>query len=625
MGHRSNGPAGLVSHGGVWCILPNAPVAYPFIPRTWASVAQSAGRTPVYPRAEVATSAITPMLALWWLRPVSSACRVGEHSAVVWNRVNVTPSAAKRSAAGISRGPPKALDAPKPMSSTRTIRTFGAPSGGRSGGSGAGALASRASTGVSVGASGTVIGSRCRFSSTLATLPRETYVNRTLDPAAREAHHPSAGCRARNQGVLVVANLPFSVLAKPTGAACNLDCTYCFFLSKEQLYDAAEQRMSEELLVTHLTNLFASQPDGYVEVAWQGGEPTMRGLDFHRRAVALAEELRRPGQQVQHVMQTNGTLIDDRWAAFLAEHRFLVGVSIDGPAELHDAYRVNRAGQGSHAQVVRGWRRLQEHGVDVNVLCTVHAANQDHPVEVYRYLRDELGARHLQLIPIVERVPAAQLPIAEHGWRQEGGPRLLYRQTGSAVTSRSVDPAAWGRFLTAVFDEWVARDVGEVFVQHVEATLGNLFGQPSLCVHAPECGAALVVDHAGDVYSCDHYVEPGYRIGNVAADSYQDMLTSPRQQAFGQVKRSTLPARCRSCPVLWACHGGCPKDRLVPTEDGGRLNYLCDGYLPFFSHADPWIRTMAALLVAGRDAAEVMTAPPAGTPDVDAAGRLRPT
>lgn len=430
--------------------------------------------------------------------------------------------------------------------------------------------------------------------------------------------HPGPICRGsadpgRTETVgarAMVVKLPFSVLAKPTGAACNLDCTYCFFLSKELLYDHAGQRMDEGVLRAHLTTLLDSQPDGYVEVAWQGGEPTMRGLDFFRRAVDLTEQLRRPGQQVQHVIQTNATLVDAAWASFLAEHRFLVGVSIDGPAHLHDAYRVNKAGRGSHAQVVRGWRLLQEHGVDVNVLCTVHHANQDDPLGVYRYLRDDLGARHLQLIPIVERVPAEQLPIAEQGWRPDGpgGPRqLLYRQAGSAVTSRSVDPAAWGRFLTTIFDEWVTRDVGEVFVQHFDATLGNLFGQPSLCVHAPECGAALAVEHNGDVYSCDHYVEPGYRIGNVGTDGYRDMLTSPQQQAFGRSKRTSLPEQCRTCPVRWACHGGCPKDRFVPTADGRELNYLCAGYLAFFSHVEPAMRQMGALLATGRDAAEIMT------------------
>ncbi|WP_082098753.1 anaerobic sulfatase maturase [Demequina iriomotensis] len=391
--------------------------------------------------------------------------------------------------------------------------------------------------------------------------------------------------------------LPFTVLAKPTGAACNLDCTYCFFLSKELLYDGDGQRMTEAGLEAYLANLLRSQPDGEVEIAWQGGEPTMRGLPFFRRAVALAEQLRRPAQTVRHTLQTNGTLLDDAWGEFLAQHGFLIGLSVDGPAHLHDAYRVNKAGRATHAQVMRGLSVLQRHGVDFNILCTVHAANQGHGLEVYRYFRDTLGARHVQFIPIVERVTREQLPIAEQGWKDGNGTRILYRQEGDAVTSRSVDPAAWGAFLTAIFDEWAAHDVGTVYVQHFDIMLGNALGQYSMCVHAPECGGALAVEHTGDVYACDHYVEPGYLLGNVAERSLQSMLQSPAQRAFGEAKRSTLPQQCRECPVRWACHGGCPKDRFDRTADGEPgLNHLCAGYLRFFSHAEPTIRRMAEVV-----------------------------
>lgn len=401
--------------------------------------------------------------------------------------------------------------------------------------------------------------------------------------------------------------LPFSVLAKPTGAACNLDCTYCFFLSKELLYDHDSQRMSEAGLEAYLGNLLDSSPDGRVEIAWQGGEPTMRGLAFFRRAVELVERLRRTGQEPAHVIQTNGTLLDDDWAVFLAEHRFLVGLSMDGPAVLHDAYRVNKAGRGSHAQVLRGWEVLQRHQVETNILCTVHHANQDHPLTVYRYFRDELGAGYLQFIPIVERVQRRDLPLAEQGWRTGDGTRLLYQQHGDAVTSRSVTPQGWGDFLTAIFDEWVARDVGTVFVQHFDTMLGNLFGQYSLCVHAPECGRALAVEHNGDVYSCDHYVEPGYRLGNVADDSLQAMLRAPEQVEFGRAKRTGLTSQCQACPVRWACHGSCPKDRFATTRDGEPgLSYLCAGYYHFFCHAQPAITQMGRYLQAGRPAADIM-------------------
>ena len=403
--------------------------------------------------------------------------------------------------------------------------------------------------------------------------------------------------------------LPFSVLAKPSGAACNLDCTYCFFLSKELLYDHDSQRMSEEGLETYLTNLFASSPDGTVEVAWQGGEPTLRGLAFFKRAVALAEQLRRPGQQIHHAIQTNGTLLDDDWGQFLAEHHFLVGLSMDGPAHLHDTYRVNKAGRGSHAQVVRGWEILRRHGVETNILCTVHAANQDHPLEVYRYFRDTLGARYLQFIPIVERVPAESLELAEQGWRPgvHGKRTLLYQQHGDHVTSRSVSPKAYGAFLVGIFDEWVTRDVGEVFVQDFDVTLGNLFGQYSLCVHSPECGNAIAVEHNGDVYSCDHYVEPEYRIGNVAEASFTDLLASPEQREFGRSKRTSLPTQCQECPVRWACHGGCPKDRFDTTADGEPgLNYLCAGYYGFYSHVQPTLERLGRLLQSGRPASDIM-------------------
>lgn len=391
--------------------------------------------------------------------------------------------------------------------------------------------------------------------------------------------------------------LPFTVLAKPTGAACNLDCTYCFFLSKELLYDEDGQRMSEQGLDTYLANLLRSQPDGEVEIAWQGGEPTMRGLAFFRRAVELAERLRRPRQTVRHTLQTNGTLLDDDWGAFFAEHNFLIGLSVDGPAHLHDAYRVNKAGRATHAQVMRGHEVLRRHGVEYNILCTVHAANQDHGLEVYRYFRDDLGARHVQFIPIVERVTREQLPIAEQGWKDGNGTRILYRQEGDAVTSRSVDPAAWGEFLVAVFDEWAVHDVGTVFVQHFDVMLGNALGQYSMCVHAPECGGALAVEHTGDVYACDHYVEPGFKLGNVGEASLQSMLQSPQQREFGAAKRTTLPQQCVECPVRWACNGGCPKDRFDSTADGERgLNHLCEGYFRIFSHAEPTIRRMAEIV-----------------------------
>ena len=381
----------------------------------------------------------------------------------------------------------------------------------------------------------------------------------------------------------------FHLLAKPTGPICNLDCEYCYFLSKEALYPGDRFRMSDETLERYVTQLLAAQPDGEVIIAWQGGEPTLMGIDFFRRSVELAERQRRPGQQLAHTIQTNATLVTDEWAAFFARHRFLVGVSIDGPPELHDVYRVDKKGRPSSAKVLEGLARLQAHGVDVNALCTVNAANQDHPLEVYRYLRDDLGFRHIQFIPIVER-------DNDTGF-----------QEGDQVTSRSVDPVAWGAFLNAVFDEWVRRDVGTVFVQMFDNALASWLDLPSgMCIFRETCGQALVMEHNGDVYSCDHYVEPAHLLGNIADTQMVELVTSPRQRAFGQAKRDTLPAYCRSCEVRFACHGECPKNRFTLTPDGEPgLNYLCKGYRAFFNHVGGPMRLMSDLLKQGRYADEI--------------------
>ena len=383
---------------------------------------------------------------------------------------------------------------------------------------------------------------------------------------------------------------PFHLLAKPTGPICNLDCEYCFFLTKEALYPGDRFRMNDDVLETYVRQLLESQPDGEVNVAWQGGEPTLMGVDFFRRAVAIAERHRRPGQQLLHTIQTNGTLLTDEWGRFLAEHRFLVGLSIDGPPELHDRYRVDKKGRPSSERVANGLAHLQAHGVEVNVLCTVNAANQDRPLEVYRYFRDELGLRHIQFIPIVEREN-------DTGF-----------QEGDTVTDRSVDPAAWGAFLVAVFDEWVRRDVGEVFVQMFDAALASWLELPSsMCIFRTTCGDALALEHNGDVYSCDHFVEPDHLLGNLVETHLVELVTSPRQRAFGQAKLDTLPQYCRDCEVRFACNGECPKNRFTLTPDGEEgLNYLCAGYRSFFNHVDGPMRLMARLVSDGRYADEIM-------------------
>lgn len=400
----------------------------------------------------------------------------------------------------------------------------------------------------------------------------------------------------------------FHVLAKPAGAACNLGCQYCFFLSKENLYAERESPlMDEALLDGYLRQLMEASPDGPVQVAWQGGEPMLRGLGFYRRSVELAEKYRRPGQEVQHTMQTNGTLVDDEWAAFFAAHGFLVGVSFDGPRDLHDAYRIDKQGRGTFDAVLRGWRTLRAHGVDANVLCTIHAANQHHPLRVYRFFRDELQAQYIQLIPIVERATEQTIAFADRGWGgRRGTDRPLYRQEGSLVTGRTVSSEAFGSFLVTVFDEWLRHDVGNVFVTTFDVALGSWLGQHNACVVAPTCGAALTMEHNGDVYSCDHYVEPGHRLGNVRHTPLGTLVASEQQRRFGEAKFDTLPRYCRECPVLFACYGECPRNRFIATPDGEPgLNYLCAGYKAFFRHVDKPMRAMADRIRAGGFADEV--------------------
>ena len=394
----------------------------------------------------------------------------------------------------------------------------------------------------------------------------------------------------------------FHVLAKPTGPICNLDCEYCFFLSKEMLYPGDRFRMAEELLETYLRQLLEAHLTPDVTVAWQGGEPTMMGLDFFKRSVELVDQLKQPHQHIQYTIQTNVVLLDEHWAQFFKDNDVLVGLSIDGPKHLHDRYRVDKRGLGSFDRVMTGYRHLQQADVDVNVLCTVHAGNQDHALEVYRFFRDDMGVRFIQFIPIVERTTETLLPIANIGWKTGDAPgkekRPLYVLEGNQVTDRSVDPEAFGRFLIDIFDEWAEADVGEVYVQHFDTALANWYGEPgAVCVFSETCGAAVALEHNGDVYSCDHFVEPDYLLGNIGDTSLGELVRSERQVQFGRDKRDTLPEFCRNCEVRFACHGGCPKNRFIDTPDGEPgLNYLCPGYKLFFNHIDPSMQVMCDLL-----------------------------
>lgn len=384
----------------------------------------------------------------------------------------------------------------------------------------------------------------------------------------------------------------FHIMTKPRGAICNLGCQYCYFLSKEKMYPGSNFRMDDAVLETFTRQYIAAQQVPEIAFSWQGGEPTLMGLDFFQRAVELQKKYAQPGQKIHNTLQTNGTLLEEAWCRFFKQHNFLIGISLDGPQTLHDAYRVNKGGVGSFDQVMQGWQLLQEHGVETNILCTVHAANQEHPLAVYRFFRDVLKAQFIQFIPIVER---------------DVGERL-YTQTGSKLTNRSVNARPYGRFLSTIFDEWVRHDVGQTYVQLFDVALAAWLGQPgSLCIFAPTCGTALALEHNGDLFSCDHYVEPDYLLGNIRQDLMLELVASDKQRQSGRDKEAALPRYCRDCEVRFACHGGCPKNRFIRTPDGDPgLNYLCAGYKTFFNHINRPMKIMAGLLRQQRPPAEIM-------------------
>jgi uncharacterized protein len=413
---------------------------------------------------------------------------------------------------------------------------------------------------------------------------------------------------AIDPAVAAAAPPRFHLLAKPSGSTCNIDCRYCFFLSKEALYPDDRHRMSDETLEAYIRQLLESHRLPEVTVAWQGGEPTLMGLDFFRKAVALVEKYRRPEQRIQQTFQTNGIALDDEWCAFLKQHDFLVGLSVDGPRDIHDANRVTRNGKGTFDLVMKGWSHLRKHGVEFNILCTVNSANQHQGRRVYRFFRDELGASWIQFIPIVERATADTIHIANLGWSERPREkRILYTQTGTLVTHRSVGGAQYGAFLIDVFEEWVRRDVGKVYVQLFDVTLEAYFGQYKLCIHAPTCGNGPALEHNGDLYACDHFVEPRFKLGNIHRTHMIALVASPEQRKFGQDKRDTLTRQCQACEVRSLCNGGCPKERFSAAEDGEPgHNYLCAGLYAFFTHTRPAMARMAELHSAGRAPAEIM-------------------
>lgn len=376
----------------------------------------------------------------------------------------------------------------------------------------------------------------------------------------------------------------FHVMTKPIGPICNLDCEYCFYLDKEKLYPEKRSfRMTDEILENYVKQYIEAQETNEVTFAWQGGEPTLMGVDFFRQAVRYQQKYRRSGMQIQNTFQTNATLLNDEWAELFRRNKFLIGVSIDGPPEIHDKYRYDKRGEPSSEQVIRGLRVLQQHRVDYNILCVVNNHNAEYPLEVYNYFK-ELGSEFMQFIPAVEHFG------------------------GKNVSPRSVTARQYGKFLCAIFDEWVVNDIGRIFVQIFDVALEAWLGyNPSLCVFNETCGDALAIEHNGDLYSCDHFVTPDYHVGNIADNTIAEMVDSTFQRKFGTDKRDTLPEYCRSCEVKFACNGGCPKNRFIKTptgEDG--LNYLCAGYKQFFNHIDEPMKLMASALQAGRPANSIV-------------------
>ncbi|WP_170145856.1 anaerobic sulfatase maturase [Rhodoplanes elegans] len=397
----------------------------------------------------------------------------------------------------------------------------------------------------------------------------------------------------------------FHAMAKPAGARCNLDCTYCFYLSKETLPDGQDARglgagdMDRDTLERFVRQYIAGVTSPEVVFTWQGGEPTLRGLGFFEEVVALQAKHARPGQRIHNDLQTNGVLLDETWARFLKQHRFLVGLSIDGPRELHDSFRVNKGGAPTFDKVMAAAALLRRFGVPFNALVSVHRLNAKKPLDVYRFLRRELGVTVIQLIPVVEpRDFATTAPQSHDPARAPllGSPRARPGDPDSVVTDWSVDPDDWGTFLSRVFDEWRRKDLGTVLVTHFETLVARRLGLPAqICIYAETCGKAVVVEHDGSVFSCDHYVYPEHRLGSLHEATLADLVFSRAQVMFGYAKSDRLPAYCRACEALADCWGECPRNRLIRTPDGEPgLNYLCAGLKRFFRHAGPAADAIAA-------------------------------
>ena len=391
---------------------------------------------------------------------------------------------------------------------------------------------------------------------------------------------------------------PLYVMLKPAGAHCNLACKYCYYLEKNKLYPTAQRHlMSDEMLEQFTREYIEAQTMNQVLFTWHGGEPLLRSIDFYRKALSLQQKYA-GGRRIDNVIQTNGTLLTDEWCEFFAQNHWLVGISIDGPQPDHDHYRLTAAGKTSWKKVMQGIKLLKKHGVEWNAMAVVNAYNANHPMEFYRFFKEN-GCQFLQFTPIVERLT-----------RHEDGRTLasLADKNEISLSEASVTPEQWGYFLCAIFDEWVRKDVGKIFVEIFDCTLANWMGiSPGICAYSKECGHAGVMEHNGDVYSCDHFVFPEYKLGNIRDHSLIDMLYGEQQQEFSRLKHSSLPRQCKECDMEFACHGECPKNRFMKDKYGDSgLNYLCPGYYHYYQHVAPYMDYMKQELMSQRPPSNIM-------------------
>lgn len=391
---------------------------------------------------------------------------------------------------------------------------------------------------------------------------------------------------------------PLYVMLKPAGAHCNLACKYCYYLEKNKLYPTAQRHlMSDEMLELFTREYIEAQTMNQVLFTWHGGEPLLRSIDFYRKALSLQQKYA-GGRRIDNVIQTNGTLLTDEWCEFFAQNHWLVGISIDGPQPDHDHYRLTAAGKPSWKKVMQGIKLLKKHGVEWNAMAVVNAYNANHPLEFYRFFKEN-GCQFLQFTPIVERLT-----------RHEDGRPLasLADKNEFSLSEASVAPEQWGYFLCAIFDEWVRKDVGKIFVEIFDCTLANWMGiSPGICAYSKECGHAGVMEHNGDVYSCDHFVFPEYKLGNIRDHSLIDMLYGEQQQEFSRLKHSSLPRQCKECDMEFACHGECPKNRFMKDKYGDSgLNYLCPGYYHYYQHVAPYMDYMKQELMSQRPPSNIM-------------------